>query len=707
MIEGEMFSGNVLTKEWIKDRLAIEGAVVEISKIFLSPDGADINRILSIVAKAASVNRTHINRFRNGYEKIDYAYEWCDADAASMKERDHDMNMLINQRLIRRLESGENIMVPDIEALPPESVKERDLLRSRDVRSILIIPVFSSSGALVGSMGFENTRKCREWLGEEVQTLRVISEMLSTYWERSEVFAALGKNEIKYKELYEEIKKTEAVYRSVINSSADAILMSDMEGEIRYINPSFIHLFGWSLEEMQDISTPFIPESEKYIYNALIKDIVAKGNPCKSFETRRRTKEDKLIEVSISVSRYDDHEGEPSGMLYIFRDISERKQLEAQLIQAQKMEAIGTLAGGIAHDFNNNLQGILACAEILLMGKNKDHPDYAKLKTIEKSAERASNLTKRLLVFGRKMDNKFEPVDLNHEVRQVSSILERTIPKMINVVLDLDKNVRRIKADSGQLEQIIMNLGLNARDAMPDGGILSFKTEEITLDEKYCTANPCYKAGTYVLLSVADSGCGMEEEVLKHIFEPFFTTKKKGHGTGLGLSMVYGIVKDHGGDITCTSAYGEGTTFSIFFPVIDFINESKIEYLQEGIIKGNNETILFVDDEKTNRELGKEILEGFGYKAITAMDGESALECYCKNKDIIDLVVLDLIMPGMGGSKCLKKIIEFDPGAKVVIASGFISDKPTLDDLKYTARDFITKPYNIKMMLNAIQRVLS
>jgi len=708
MSETEIFSGNVLTKEWIKDRLAIESAVAEISKMFLSPDCADFDHILSIIGKATSANRTYIVRFPDENGKVHYAYEWCDENnAVSMKNCSCDLDRLFHPLFIRRLECGENFMIPDIDALPPGYEIEKDIFRSRDVCSLLLIPVFSSSGMLIGSIGFENTKECREWLGEEVQNLRVISGMISIYWERCEVFNALKKSEEKYRDLYEEVKKAEAVYRSLINSSADAIVMSDMGGEIRYVNPSFNRLFGWTLEDMCDRSTSFIPPIEKYIYDTLVKDIVEKGAPCCNIETRRLTKEGKLIDVSLSISRYDDHEGMPAGMLYVYRDITERKQLEAQLVQAQKMEAVGALAGGIAHDFNNNLQGIFACTEILLMGKEKDHPDYEKLKTIERSAERASNLTRRLLVFGRKMENKFEPVDLNYEVSQVSIILGRTIPKMININIDLDQKIRMINADPGQLEQIMMNLGVNARDAMPDGGTLSFKTEEIRLDEKYCAVNPCYKTGDYVLLSVSDNGCGMKEDVLEHIFEPFFTTKKKGKGTGLGLSMVYGIVREHGGNVTCTSAPGKGTTFKIFFPITERINNEKPENKPERSIRTGSETILLVDDEETNRELGKEILEEFGYKTITAIDGESALECYINNKDAIDLIILDLIMPGMGGAICLKKILKFDPNAKIIIASGFTSEKSKSDILKYAAKEFITKPYNMKMMLDAIQKALS
>jgi two-component system, cell cycle sensor histidine kinase and response regulator CckA len=703
----ETFSNSFFTKAWIKDRLAIEEAVAEISRIILSPDLSDFIKVLPIMGRAASVNRTYITRFHEDAGKIFYVYEWCDAtDVVYIKHNDNDLDKVFYPALIKRLECNENIMFPDVEALPFESAIEKETLKSRGVRSLLVIPIFSSSGLLAGSIGFENTKKCREWLGEEVQNLRVISGMIGIYWERSAIVSALKKSEEKYRELYEEVKKTEAVYRSLINSSADAIVMSDMAGEITYINPSFVKLFGWSLEEMRDCTAEFMPHSEKFYYIRLIRDIVEKGSPCCNLETRRRTKEGKLMDVSLSISRYDDHEGKPAGMLYVFRDNSERKQLEAQLIQAQKMEAVGTLAGGIAHDFNNNLQGIYACTEILLMGKEEDHPDFSKLKTIEKSAERAGNLTKQLLVFGRKVENKFEPVDLNHEIRQISNILERTIPKMIRIQLDLEENIRKIKADPGQLEQIMMNLGVNARDAMPDGGALTFKTEEVILDDKYCAANPIYKTGIYALLSVSDTGCGMKQEVLEHIFEPFFTTKKKGKGTGLGLSMVYGIVKNHGGNITCTSAPGIGTTFKIYFPVAEYLYENKIKNESGVLIKGNNETILLVDDEETNRELGKEILEGLGYKTITVSDGESALEYYRENKEGIDLIIMDLIMPGMGGSVCLNEILKFDREAKVIIASGFTSDKSTLDSLKYAAKDIISKPYNGKMMLKVIQSVL-
>ncbi|MBW1674143.1 MAG: PAS domain S-box protein, partial [Deltaproteobacteria bacterium] len=307
--------------------------------------------------------------------------------------------------------------------------------------------------------------------------------------------------------------------------------------------------------------------------------------------------------------------GQPH-LLDIFIDITEKKKLEAQLQQAQKMEAVGTLAGGIAHDFNNILQAISGYTQILLMGKEADNPDYEKLEAIEKSAQRASDLTKQLLIFSRKVESKLRPIDLNKETEQISKMLERTIPKMINIELHQAENLNIINADPAQIEQILMNLGVNARDAMPNGGRLIFETENIILDEHYCKIHLGSKPGHYVKLSISDTGHGMDKETLKHIFDPFYTTKEIGKGTGLGLAMVYGIVKSHNGYIMCYSEPDEGTIFKIYFPVIEKETE-RVESKEEKFpIKGGSETILLVDDEEVIRELGKEILSKFGYTVL-------------------------------------------------------------------------------------------
>lgn len=697
-------SGNGRTKEWLKDRLAIEEAVSKISRIFLSSDNIEIEQVLSIIGKAASVCRTCITCLDDKANDIIINHEWC-KPAISTNHNNNSGKDYYNW-LFDKLKLDNIIMVPDINALPKYSKEVIEHLKARGIRSILAIPIYSSSNSILGSISFEDLENAREWLGEEVQAFRIISRMISTYWERKEALEALAKSEKKYKELYEESKKAEEVYRSLINSSADAIVISDLNGKASYVSPSFTQVFGWTIDEISNEEISFIPKPEKYEQDAIISGIIKTGNPCQDIETRRHTKDNRLLEVSLSASRYDDHEGKPAGILYLLRDISGRKQLEAQLIQAQKMEAIGTLAGGIAHDFNNSLQAIFGCTQILTIKKKKDDPDYIKLTTIEKAVQRASKLTKRLLIFGRKMENEFFPVNLNNEIDQVSHLLKRTIPKMINITLNLDDSISMIKADSNQLEQILMNLGINARDAMPDGGEMEFKTETAIIDKINCTKIPGITPGEYTLMTISDSGAGMDHSTLEHIFEPFFTTKKKGEGTGLGLSMVYGIVKSHEAHIICNSRPGKGTCFMIYFPTIKSRMKNNLHIISEPVVSGGNENILFIEDDKTNREIGKELLMQFGYKVFTASDCENAINIYTENIEKIDLIISDLILPGIGGKKLIKNILQLNPDAKIIIASGYDVEASAQNAIEWGAKDFISKPYEVNKMLKAVKNAL-
>jgi CheY-like chemotaxis protein len=276
---------------------------------------------------------------------------------------------------------------------------------------------------------------------------------------------------------------------------------------------------------------------------------------------------------------------------------------------------------------------------------------------------------------------------------------------MIDIELNLADDLRTINGDPAQIEQALMNLAVNARDAMPEGGRLRIGTKNVTLDEEYCRMHLGVKAGDYVLLSVTDTGYGMNQEILGHLFEPFYTTKGVGRGTGLGLSMVYGIVRSHDGYIFCDSVPGKGTTFEIYLPVIEQrpgMEESK----EERIPRGGKETILLIDDEEFIRHLGNQILRQFGYIVLTASDGESGLELYQKEKGKIDLVILDLIMPGMGGRRCLEELLRMNPKVKVVIASGYSVDGHTKEALEAGAKNFVSKPYAIRQMLKVVREVL-
>ena len=504
-----------------------------------------------------------------------------------------------------------------------------------------------------------------------------------------------------HKQAEEELRDSEKRLKTILDSIQAGIVLINVETHtIVDANPAAIKMIGAPKEEIIDhVCHKFICSAEKG--KCPITDL---GQEIDNSERILFTATGEEVPILKTVTPI--LLNGQAHLLESFFDITEKKKLEAQLQQAQKMEAIGTLAGGIAHDFNNMLQAISGYTQILLMGKKASDPDYEKLEAIEKSAQRASDLTKRLLIFSRKVESKLRPIDLNQEIEQVSKMLERTIPKMINIELHLAENLKIINADPAQIEQIMMNLGVNARDAMPDGGRLIFETENVILDEQYCKIHLGARPGKYVKLSISDTGHGMDREILSHIFEPFYTTKETGKGTGLGLAMVYGIVKNHGGYIMCYSEPGEGTTFKIYFPIIE--KEIKtMESKEEKVpIKGGSETILLVDDEEAIRELGEDIFTRFGYTVLMASDGESALEIYSEKKEEINLVILDIIMPGIGGRRCLEKLLKMNPRVKVIIASGYSINGPTKEVLEAGAKGFISKPYDMRGMLKTVRKIL-
>jgi len=385
----------------------------------------------------------------------------------------------------------------------------------------------------------------------------------------------------------------------------------------------------------------------------------------------------------------------------------EKEMLQEQLIQAQKMEAIGTLAGGIAHDFNNSLHAITSYAQLMKIEKNRDSQDSDYLNRILGITKKSNDFTQQLLTFSRKIKSKLRPTNLNNEIFQVQTLLERTISKMIKIELDLAKDLKIISADSVQIEQILLNLALNASHAMSDEGLLTIKTKNTVLDKDFIKTRLEADPGSYVLLSIADTGHGMEKEIQNRIFEPFFTTKKSGRGTGLGLSMVYGIVKNHHGYIGCYSKPAAGTRFNMYFPVLEMekIPENKVSTKKEKIPTGN-ETILMVDDEESILDVGKKMLQQFGYSVTTAGSAEKAIEIYRVEKEGIDLVILDINMPGIGGHKCLKRLLEINPAVKTIVTSGSLSAEGEKSIHKMGAYAYIEKPYQFKMLLVKIRKII-
>ncbi|GKT06793.1 response regulator [Desulforhabdus sp. TSK] len=520
-----------------------------------------------------------------------------------------------------------------------------------------------------------------------------------------------GKNVQLQKEIGERRKaqsalmESEQKYRLLMENTNEGIFIHQ-DGFIKFPNPHLSTITGYTPQELTSMSFMDLlhPDERTAAMERLLRTLRGdEPSGTHIYRARNKKREQLWFEVNAILHTWE----KKTATLHFIRDITPQKNLEAQLLHAHKMEAVGTLAGGIAHDFNNLLQAIQGYSELLLMDQESDGAHHPYLQEIFGAAQRGADLTRQLLTFSRKIESKLRPMDLNQEIVQLRKLLDRTIPKMIGIELHLAGDLHSVNADPAQIEQLLMNLAVNARDAMPSGGKLLICTKNVFLDESYCKSHMGATPGSYVMLQVSDTGHGMDSATLARIFEPFFSSKGIGKGTGLGLSMVYGIVSSHGGYISCESQPGEGTTFEIYLPTIDEA-ETKDE-AETGPVKAmkkGSETILLVDDEDYIRDLGNQILTKFGYSILMAENGQVALDMYRSHWKSIDLVLLDLIMPGISGTECLKELRTINPDVKVVVISGYSPDGSTDELFQLGARGFISKPYQMTQMLQVTREVL-
>lgn len=501
------------------------------------------------------------------------------------------------------------------------------------------------------------------------------------------------------------LRESEEKYRALFEESKDVIYISIPEGKFLDINPAGVELFGYaSKEEFLQIDIL----EDLYVYPSDREEfqrILEKQGFIKDYEVIFKRKDGQHLNILITATAVHDEKGKIVAYRGIMKDITERKRLENQLMQAQKMEAVGQLAGGIAHDFNNILTAIIGFGTLLKMEAEEDDLLRSYVTHILTSAERAANLTQALLAFSRKQIISPKPVNLNEIIRGIRNLLSRIIGEDIVLSIVLTDEDLTVMADSGQIEQILMNLATNARDAMPDGGSLVITTGLVKFDSEFIKARGYGTCGNYALISIKDTGEGMDGDICEKIFEPFFTTKEVGKGTGLGLSMVYGIIQQHDGYINVYSEPGKGTIFEIYLPLIrSTIEDGKEEAL--SVIKRGTETVLIAEDDVQVRELIEEVLREFGYAVIVAKDGEDAIKKFKESRDKIQLLVFDVIMPKKNGKEVYDEIKSITPGIKVIFISGYdasIIHKKGILDEKLT---FITKPIPPDEFLKKVREVL-
>jgi len=492
---------------------------------------------------------------------------------------------------------------------------------------------------------------------------------------------------------------------ALLDYAQDAIIVRDLEGCVLYWNKSAERISGWSVNEAlgKDIRDLLYKENLSH-YEAAMDALTEKGEWVG--ELRQRTKEGTEIIAESHWTLVPGETGKPASVFAINTDITEKKKLEAQFLRAQRMESIGTLSSGIAHNLGNLLSPILLSVQ-LLKRKFTDEESQHMLAILQINAERAGEMTRQVLEFARGIQGERIELLPTHVMKEVASILESTLPKSIDVGVSISGDLLPVVGDANQLHQVLMNLCINARDAMPEGGSLTIGGENTYIDENYARMQLEAKPGQYVVISVADTGVGIPADVLGRIFEPFFTTKELGKGTGLGLPSIRAIVKGHEGFINVYSEVGKGTEFRIYIPAATTPETKSVEGGQPAVPVGHGELILVVDDELPILEVARKTLEENGYKVLIASDGAEALAQYAEHRKEVDAILIDMVMPYLDGAATIRALRKLNPDVKIIASSGLAANDKLFEDADVGVRTFLSKPYSAEKLLRALSEILA
>ncbi len=585
---------------------------------------------------------------------------------------------------------GEVLIIPD-------TLADKRFAKNPYVRFYAGVPLITLEGEVIGALSIAD-RVPRKISQEQLEALRSLSRLIVRQLDVRQNLAELARFKTERKQAEQQTREQAAL----LEIATDAIVMQDLSNKIVLWNKSAQKLYGWEATEAigrcaNQLYNETLPQHQE-IYQNVLEHGSWQG------EVQKRMKSGKEIIVESRWKLIRDEHGQGKSILIVETDITQKKQLEKQFLRTQRMESIGCLASGIAHDLNNVLSPILMSVH-LLKGKCQDDLVHQMLTIVENNAKRGANLVKQVLSFAKGIEGDRTVLQLKHLILEMKQMVEQTFPKSITVSTEIQPDLWNVCGDSTQLHQIMMNLYLNARDAMPEGGNLQISAKNLVLDENHARVHDADRVGSYIVLSVSDTGVGIPHEQLDRIFEPFFTTKELDKGTGLGLSTVMGIVKSHGGFITVSTSVNKGTQFQVYLPAVQTATIPSEETLE--LITGYGGGILVVDDEEAVRDMTKAILENNNYKVMTASDGIEAVELYTQHQDEISAAIIDMMMPNMNGEKTIRTLHKINPLLRILAFSGLaISEQVNLAQASNPIA-FLPKPHTAQELLKALDTIIS
>ncbi|MEA5572470.1 response regulator [Calothrix sp. UHCC 0171] len=537
--------------------------------------------------------------------------------------------------------------------------------------------------------------------GDRQIDIQAMEAGAADYLEKSQLNSALLERSIRYALERKRAERKIRQQAALIDVATDAIFVCDLNNQILFWNKASEKLYGWSQEEAVGKYTSQLWDEKNLLQIQLASNLLLTNGSWEG-ELRQTTISGNEIIVESRWTLVTEFEDKSQVILVVNTDITQKKQLESQFFRAQRLESIGTLASGIAHDLNNVLAPILMTAQ-LLESRAEDDRSKKLLPILISNAKRGANLVKQVLSFTRGIEGDRTPLQFKHLIYEIQQIIKETFPKTIQTTIHISPELWTVSGNSTQLHQVLMNLCVNARDAMPDGGKLTIEAENLSIDENYTKMNIEARIGNYILIIVSDTGIGISPKIIDRIFEPFFTTKELGKGTGLGLSTVLGIIKSHGGFVNVYSEVNKGSQFQIYLPALQ-----TPETIEDGDIDvnlGNGELILVVDDEDSIRDVTKASLESFNYQAITASDGIEAIALYAERCHEISVVVTDMVMPTMDGLTTIRTLQKINPRVKIIAVSGLASTEKIHAVSEIGVQAFLFKPYTAKQLLQAISTI--